>query len=405
MIWIPKDEAKLLKAIGSEEIVKVYSSRRPSTRYEPTEWERAIASERLSFYTELAGIRRSRGESRERLTNLILSIDSICRRGRSIAFSIRKDYWLRIISDRIIKKIINGLIDNDYIVPCRIQVSKRPIVYDFTDSFKAIVPALPAGCTEGRNLADRKRDVVWIKPVPSEDGNGPYGDRSPAWEIEEVTEEMKDLNAWFLSQWHRVEGVDDPYHHRIFHHSLAWGGRIYSEFTNMDRETERPLVKIDGEETAEADLKGSYLSLFLLWRGRTALPEDVYQAGSLAGYDRKFMKEVFIRLFGRGAWWRGRLPNEIHDQKERYGYADGLPRYKDVKRDICSVYPELLEFEMHKPTLFLERYESTALIVALKWLRDIGEIGLPIHDGIRVRRNLLDSTQAMFNREIVNLFS
>jgi len=45
----------------------------------------------------------------------------------------------------------------------------------------------------------------------------------------------------------------------------------------------------------------------------------------------------------------------------------------------------------------LERYESEALMRTLHWLRERGEIGLPIHDGIRVKESIYKDTLNMFN--------
>ena len=84
------------------------------------------------------------------------------------------------------------------------------------------------------------------------------------------------------------------------------------------------------------------------------------------------------------------------------GFPDGHPDYQDPKAAVICVYPFLAALRP-RLSLMLERYESEALMRTLHWLRERGQIGLPIHDGIRVKESIAGDTLEMFrtNRDQV----
>ena len=382
--WLTRDEAKDM--LDNPDVEGSYFVKRVTTRYEPKPWELDGIEGRLEFYQGLDALSNPiREASRDQTIRFILSFESALRQDGRVALPTRKDYWgRRRFSDRIPLRFKDKLVQADYLIVRPIQISERPKVFDASEALMALVPPLPDGEREGKFVWDRPKELVEVrKPGRLHDPE----DLTP------FLAEMEDLNEWLAANAERVEGLDDLSFHRIFQGNVSNGGRLYGAFTNMDKEWERAAIRIDGEATDEADLNGAGLSILLLLNGRD-VPADPYREGELARYSRKFVKAVMTRIFGKGEWWPKMLPGELH--KMDLGYYDGLPDYQDFKAAVIRVYPFLAELQP-RLTFMLDRYESEALMRTLHWLRERGEIGLPIHDGIRVKESIYQDTLNMFN--------
>lgn len=397
--YLKQDEARELRDAGDDHLAETLSAFRVTTTYQPKDWEMDLIEDRLAFYQDLGAVGQIREGSREALCCLILSLESIIRRRGCVAFPNKKDLWAGRISHRLPSRLLNSLRVNGLLIEREIQVSKKPNVYDASQEYLDALPTRPEDQTEGKLVSDRPWQPVVIRRA-RDDEVARFGDPDVIQRVqidpEAIEQEMVDLNAWYAANSHRVQGVDDLRFHRLFHHNYFWGGRIYGEFTQMDRDLHRPNILIDGEPTDEADLNGSYLSFFLLLNGWQDLPDDPYQHGALAEYDRRLVKKVMVLLFGKGEWWSRSYIRTLNPIKGELGYPDRLPEYREFQAAVFATYPELEGFQRFKPTLKFEQYESRALIDTLAWLRDRDEIGLPIHDGIRVRQQITAITEQQF---------
>ena len=326
-----------------------------------------------------------------------MSFESILRRKGHVAIAKKRDYWDGKISNRIPTRFVTTLCQLGLLTPRERQVSKKPNVFDASQELLDTIPQIPEGECEGKLISDRPWQPVEIRTVREADAElmGPI---NPVFapRLDEITQEVLDLNQCYQDNAHRIEGLDDLRFHRVFHHSLNWGGRLYGQFTHMARE-DRANILIDGEPTEEADLSGSYLSFFLLMNGWNELPDDPYQLGALAQYERAFVKEVVLRLFGKGSWWARSYKNALNPIRSHIGYPEALPPYWDFQSAFLRTYPEFAEFNEMKPTFKIEQLESKALLDTLDRIRMTNEIGLPVHDGIRVRSELKDEVQFWFD--------
>ena len=393
--YIALKEARALSKDGDETLKEIIYAKHPSATYEPQQWEFAIADERLAYYAGIGALTRRSVTSRARIVRLILSFESIIRRHGIVTFSTNPAYWTGRVSHNAAIHFVNTLREQALLSSHAQQVSKLPNAYDPSPELLEAIPGLPEGCREGKLISDKPWSPVDVRPATNVEDIPKMGPRSSEEEIQRKADDVIELNQWYQDNAHRIEGVDDLRFHRVYQHSLNWGGRFYGQFVGMEK-AEREAIRIDGEETEEADLNGSFLSFYLLINGVRSLPDDPYQREGLARYDRKFMKAVLLRLFGRGAWWNARFPNEIHQQKVAFGYEQRLPSYREVRDEICETYPVLSDLSHFKPSVKIEMFESMALRAALGQLRTAGEVGLPIHDGIRVKRSILDETRQTF---------
>lgn len=393
--YIALRDARTLAKAGDETLKELIYAKHPSTTYQPEEWELAIADERLAYYTELGALGRSRVDTRDRIIRLVFSFESIIRRHGIVTFSTNPAYWTGRVSHSAARGFVNTLREQHLLSPRSPQVSKIANAYDPSPELLEAIPELPEGCREGKLISDKPWSPVDVRPATKVEDIPKMGPRSSEEDIQRKADDVIELNQWYQDNAHRIEGVDDLRFHRVYQHSLNWGGRFYGQFVGMEK-AEREAIRIDGEETEEADLNGSFLSFYLLINGTRSLPDDPYQHEGLARYDRKFMKAVLLRLFGRGEWWSSRFPNEVYQQKVAFGYEQRLPPYREVRDMICETYPVLSDLSHFKPSVKIEMFESMALRSALGLLRTAGEVGLPIHDGIRVKRSILEETRQTF---------
>ncbi len=390
--WIAREVVK--DWFDDPDVRKSAFVKRVTTKYEPQPWEMDGIEGRLAFYQGLGALSNPiREASREKTIRFILSFESALRQKGRVALPIQKDYWReRSFSDRIPLKFKRALVEAGYLSVRPIQISKRPMVFDTSLALAFLLAPRPDGEREGKFIRDRPQELVEVREP---------GFRHVPEHLPPFLAEMEELNAWLAANAERIEGLDDLRFHRIFQGNVHNGGRLYGAFTNMDKEYERAAIRIDREATDEADLNGAGLSILLLLNGLD-VPEDPYREGELAQYDRELVKAVMTRIFGKGEWWPNRLPPDLHRKKASFGYPDGLPNYQDFKAAVIRVYPFLAELQP-RLTFMLERYESEALMRTLHWLRERGEIGLPIHDGIRVKESIYQDTLEMFqaNRDQV----
>lgn len=403
--YVKADDARILRENGDREIAETLAAYRVTTAYEARDWELEAADDRLAFYQNLGAIGQIRQASRDKLIRFVLSFESIVRRKRCVAIAVKPELWAGKISSRLPRRFVDSLCDQRLLLRRNRQVSRKPNVFDPSPEFMEQIPALPEGAQEGKLRSDKPWQPVEIKPARTEEDAERFGPRALVFgpQIEDVTREVEELNQWYADNAHRVHGLDDLRFHRVFHHSLLWGGRLYGQFTHMQRE-ERANILIDGEPTEEADLSGSYLSFFLLQNGWDELPDDPYQHGDLAQFDRRFVKEVVLRLFGKGKWWDTSYNRALNPIRQQLGYPEALPPYQQFQTSFIETYPVFEGFDQFKPTLKIENSESRALLNTLVWLRDQNEVGLPIHDGIRVRLDIRDEAQDVFSQERLNAF-
>lgn len=316
--YIDLDSAKSLREAGDYELRQTISALSPTLSYKPSDWELAGIDDRLAYYTQANAVGRIFAASRPKTILLILSMESILRRFGYLSFHRKAEHWeSRGLSPRVARKLLKTLVSLNLLTPRDRQVSKRPNTYDASAAFLASLPARPEGQPEGLLVSDRPWRPLEIKEVQTDSELENYGPRSTARDIERARQEVLQLNAWLEENRHRIEGLDDLRFQRVFRHSLNWGGRLYGQFTSMDRELHRPNIRIDGQATEEADLNGSYLSFYLAKSGREEIPADPYQHGEFAQFERPFVKAIMVRLFGRGSWWIKRYPQDVYDQVNR----------------------------------------------------------------------------------------
>lgn len=190
------------------------------------------------------------------------------------------------------------------------------------------------------------------------------------------------------------------------------GGRIYAlapSYQNLSKD-DRTKIKIDGEETAELDVKCSQLYVYLALRGISFdSNEDGYYIPVI---HRDAVKAFMTQVFGSN-----KLPSRWSSgQRKRYADKRQKSPIVGLKGDLSKDYPIAVVKDaiLKKYPVFadwgsdpikwgqLQLNESIAMVAALDELRRIGVPALPVHDSLIVPASKADvasrALTAMYKR-------
>ncbi|WP_243266317.1 hypothetical protein [Sulfitobacter sp. DSM 110093] len=198
---------------------------------------------------------------------------------------------------------------------------------------------------------------------------------------------------------------------RLFHMAddpaFSWnkGGRIYAvgpdNFQTLPS-SERNLITVNGEETAELDISASHLTIFLGLNGElNEVSSDLY---SLDGYSRAAVKQVITAAFGKGEmptrWPRG--------AKKGIAEVDGIdvsevPKIGEVVNAILAKYPALSQLEeTDLDWSVLQYHESEAFLSVMLCLMNEHTVpSLPVHDSLIVPQSKKELTRSLLQQAYV----
>ena len=171
---------------------------------------------------------------------------------------------------------------------------------------------------------------------------------------------------------------------RTFRGDWSFGGRWTvpgdSPVQMMSGE-ERLDILIDGQPVCELDARGSQLSIVAALAGVAELPDDPYQLGPLAAFDREVVKAAATVTLGSGklrrTWPKGMEDNTTVSMAE-------------VSAALVSAHPYLcrlsglLGVPSDRVALRLQNIEAQCLTHAMRTLWDEDLPVVPIHDGLLV---------------------
>jgi hypothetical protein len=143
---------------------------------------------------------------------------------------------------------------------------------------------------------------------------------------------------------------------------------------NMTKDERFRSIRIDGKRPVEVDYKQAHPTM-LYGEARMPLPEDSYELPGVAKKYREHVKALFNAM--------------LNARRELRRYPDGIGPIAGLS---CHQVVKLIR-ERHAPIadnfqtgvgLKLQRTESDILIAVLLRLKDLGIVGLPIHDALLV---------------------
>lgn len=206
-----------------------------------------------------------------------------------------------------------------------------------------------------------------------------------------LRERMDRLNLFYMK--HVVEPMPVRGFKRIFNNGESpqfdWdqGGRLYAvagSYQTM-RKADRAKLTIDGEPTAEIDVRASFISILSAMRGMQLDPTtDPYE---IEGLPRPLVKAVVTMTLGHDRF-HARWPSEVKRRLEdTLGVALGktYPLAK-VLPLVVDKLPALRDWGSSNISCFdLQFAESEGLLSAVERLAyDHGVVGLPLHDSLIV---------------------
>ncbi|MEQ7873120.1 hypothetical protein ABDK56_03820 [Sphingomonas sp. ASV193] len=200
------------------------------------------------------------------------------------------------------------------------------------------------------------------------------------------------LNHWFASVG--TSPVSFRGFQRTFNNGdqpgFDWnmGGRLYAvggSYQTMKRAL-RPTLTIDGEETAEIDVKASHPTILAALRG-TPLG-DAVDPYLVDGIPRDVAKACWTMTLGHQGLHRA-WPNKVLEKLEPV-YGKPLRHkfpVKVVQAKVVEAFPFLEGWgEDELSSLHLQFVESEAILLTVERLAyNLGVVGLPLHDSIIVK--------------------
>ncbi len=204
-----------------------------------------------------------------------------------------------------------------------------------------------------------------------------------------LAEPVRQINAFVAKQ--DISGAGDVAFFRTFNcgddRRFGWnmGGRLCcvgGGYQSM-KKAQRPLIRINGEDTAELDISGSHLTILYALRGMP-LPEgdDPYAGTSLP----RHVIKAFVNMTLGHARFHSRWPAEV---KERYKEDWNGDLQKDysirlVKERVIECLPIMADWPECLITWADLQYTESCIVTAavhrLAYERDI--CTLPLHDSL-----------------------
>jgi hypothetical protein len=195
---------------------------------------------------------------------------------------------------------------------------------------------------------------------------------------------------------------------------LKSGGRLWGGFWQTMPKAQRPhVLRIRGERTVELDFACVMLALAYIYAGaippQGAFPGDGGDLYTIPGIDPESRPGVKKLL---SAMWFDQKPNRTRFPKDA---VKELFTLKDQGQGVVRLIQRIKEHHAGVAHLFgtsightLQFMESELLVNVLLRLREVGIIGLPIHDCVIVQQSKVEKAQAhmeemsyrVFGREI-----
>ncbi|WP_159346602.1 hypothetical protein [Roseomonas harenae] len=189
-----------------------------------------------------------------------------------------------------------------------------------------------------------------------------------------------------------VEGCTPPRWRRVFHGTWDLHGRWYAAGSDGAYQTLKPHQRADltiqGEPVVELDVKASHLTAL---RGLSGLGETAGDPYYVEGLPRDVAKRWVLETLGKGRSverWAAGAPETVkaHDPK---AVKTALLALHPCLADPASVVPVELPARLDAaPADLLWHYlaakEAEAMTEAVRALRQLGILGLPVHDSLIV---------------------
>lgn len=213
--------------------------------------------------------------------------------------------------------------------------------------------------------------------------------------------------------------------HLAHHPDFKWnkGGRLYSyptgenvNYQNVDRDTQRLNMKIDGEAVVEIDISSSYLSIFYAWNDQRLDTELDAFRGILGptDLDRHVAKFWVNASFGNSSLltkWSKDFSAELRSKLVKKNIApsdfDPKKRYpmKMIREKVLQRHPLLERWggvvrgrvRDYGDLMFTE---SEVIIGAMLILmREHGVPSMPVHDSLIVPRHKADLARGLLDKQ------
>lgn len=189
-------------------------------------------------------------------------------------------------------------------------------------------------------LRKRKRKTSYRTTEPV--GSPMEFEKTPV--VKAMEHAISDLNEFFAK--HTLRGGVHQGYVRIFQNGddpdFDWnkGGRLYSQHAGnyqIKSAARRRKMTINGEQVAEIDISGSYLTIFLSLHGlQLDLAEDPYLLPGLAPEHRGAVKQWFVGTFGSAKPIRRWPKDMLADDPDLRGH-----RVADISKAVFTKYPVL----------------------------------------------------------------
>ena len=214
-----------------------------------------------------------------------------------------------------------------------------------------------------------------------------------------IRQEVADANS--MAAAHAFEGCRPPSWARVFTREVHFNGRWQAKGASYQimRKSERAAIRIDSEPVVELDIRASYLTILAALAGAPMPPGDPYQAEGIPSRD--VVKHWVHVTQGNGRtprWW------SAETRKERPDVARWP--VKEVQRAVVARMPFLADpaapyileaagmedfvgtdIAPRLLSLRLMGIEAEAMTLAMRTLRAVGVVALPVHDSLIVPRS------------------
>lgn len=160
---------------------------------------------------------------------------------------------------------------------------------------------------------------------------------------------------------------------RIFNENLNSGGRIYSNYQLMSKES-RKLITIDGEETVEIDFPYNHIRILFKVLG-IENENDPYVG---YGEERKIIKKAFNVLLN------SKNPIKVFTSSDSI-FRWSKQKAEDFINDVYFKYPKLQKVEGSIIGLNLQKIEGDITLLVMKEALKNDDVVLPVHDSFIVK--------------------
>ena len=170
------------------------------------------------------------------------------------------------------------------------------------------------------------------------------------------------------------------------------GGRFYGVYSHKPKQSRLQNMSIDGSSICEVDISACSLTILSSMK-HFPLPEGDPYAG-ITGSKRDIIKALVVRMFGSGDAFNDLLSTDQISELRMRG-IEVQRQQKELGNRIRDMYPVLELLEPKKlDSETIAYHESEIVVSAILALHEQhGAVGLPMHDGLIVRKSAATKAQ------------